>query len=186
MASCWTHICAKSNAMHSSKSIWAHLCDSFIKMQESDGAHTGGFIGVPVFTTGDLEYFADHHQLPRWNARNPCSLCTVSQNRVVAWEDIRGCQDDTWVLPRQHQCPLFRRLLSPKAICPDYMHSKHLGTDQRFLGSVAWLFLFHLADRSQSLDDRLFSLVHAMKDTLSYIVSVLVPFSEIPFREINF
>ena len=57
MASCWTHITAKGPTMHTSKSIVSILGKSFLEMQHEAGARSGDFVGIPVLTSCDLEYF---------------------------------------------------------------------------------------------------------------------------------
>ena len=163
MASCWTHIAAKGSTMHTSKSIFSILVKSFLDMQHEEGARSGGFIGLPVFTSGDLEYFNEFHQLPRWNANHPCPLCSVHKIKLMDWNSSQEVKPDLWRVPRNHNCPLFRMLMSPQAVSPDWMHSKLLGIDQRFLSSVCWLLIFQLGDPNASLDDRLFRLLHEMK-----------------------
>ena len=124
---------------------------------------SGDFVGIPVLTSCDLEYFNEFHQLPRWNANHPCSLCSVHKSKLLDWKSAEEVQPDLWRLPRSHNCPLFRMLMSPQAVSPDWMHSKLLGIDQRFLSSVCWLLIFQLADSRVSLDARLFQLLHEMK-----------------------
>eukprot|EP00435_Cladocopium_sp_Y103_P030991 s2334_g7.t2 len=149
--------------MHTSKSIFSILAKSFLEMQREAGARSGGFIGLPVFTSGDLEYFNELHQLPRWNANHPCSLCSVHKSKLMDWKSALDVKPDLWHLPRTHNCPWFRMLMSPQAVSPDWMHLKLLGIDQRFLSSVCWLLIFELVDQRASLDDRLFRLLHEMK-----------------------
>ena len=163
MASCWTHIAVKGSTMHTSKSIFSILAKSFLEMQHEAGARSGGFFGLPVFTSGDLEYFNEFHQLPRWNANHPCSLCSVHKSKLMDWNSAQEVRPDEWRLPRSHTCPLFRMLMSPQAVSPDWMHSKLLGIDQRFLSSVCWLLIFEVGDLHASLDARLFQLLHEMK-----------------------
>ena len=158
MAAIWTFCMAKTRAMDTSKSLWNMLCQSFSEMLRREGASTGGFFGIVVFTTGDLEYFNSFHQLPHWTANRPCSLCSIDKADLGNWKNTQPTKPDDWQLPRSHPCPLFRELLSPCSVCPDMMHSKHLGKDLRFLGSVTWLLIFEKGNVALSISDRLFHL----------------------------
>lgn len=72
-------------------------------------------------------------------------------------------------------------LMSPQAVSPDWMQSKLLGIDQRFLSSVCWLLIFQLADPHVSLDAPLFQLLHEMK-TCWQSESIDYAFNNLTFR----
>ena len=164
MAAIWTFCMAKTRAMDTSKAVWNILCESFAEMMRRQGSSTGGFFGGVVFTTGDLEYYNSFHQLPHWTANRPCSLCEIQKEHLGNYKNIQPTRADEWRLPRSHPCPLFRELLSPCSVCPDIMHSKHLGTDLRFLGSVTWLLIFQKANLQLRIPDRIFQLVKELKE----------------------
>ena len=165
MCAVWSHVAAKAPSMNTSKSVFSILSNSFLRMQQAAGQDTGGFFGVPVFLEGDLEYYNEWLRLPRWNSANPCSLCSLHKKDIKNWNSVGDVLPDPWLVPRNTPCPLFRKLISPAGVCVDWMHSKHLGIDQRFLGSVTWLFIFVLSNQATTLDSRLFQLVHELKDT---------------------
>lgn len=163
LAAVWTHMITKGASMNTVNSVWAALSKDFLSMQTTDGATTGGFVGVLIFSTGDLEYFNQFHECAHWRSNFPCSLCSVHKDKLSDWKSVGDLSADTWSsLPRSHPCPLFRSLLSPSAICPDWMHSKHLGVDQRFLGSVVWMLVFKLSPPSSTVDASMSRLLHEM------------------------
>lgn len=145
---------AKTRAMDTSKAVWNILSQSFAEMMRREGSSTGGFFGVVVFTTRDLEYYNSFHQLPHWTANRPCSLCQIHKEHLGNYKNFQPTR-------------LFRELLSPCSVCPDMMHSKHLGTDLRFLGSVTWLLIFQKANLQLTIPDRIFQLVKDLKETWS-------------------
>jgi len=82
------------------------------------------------------------------------------------FREVSKLAADPWTTPRPSQAfPLFRTLMSPTAMAPDYMHSKHLGIDTRFLGSVCWLIIFKLMDQRLPLDERLANLLLQMQES---------------------
>ena len=160
----WSHLLVASNSFNTSNSFWKCVAKSFQYMFDEGGQDTGGYFGVVVFTTGDLEYFNTFHGQPRWNALRPCSLCSIELHRIKDFKQVRDINADPWTsLPRRQSCPLFESLLSPTCISPDLMHTKHLGTDQRLLGSVAWVLIMQVMDQG-SVEDRLFVLLQELKD----------------------
>ena len=155
--------------------------------------------GCLLFTTGDLEYYNNFLGQARWNANFPCPHCNVHLSNVENFRSVTDVSVDRWdSLPRQGQsCPLFHSLLTPLAICPDWMHTKHLGTDQGLLGSVAWVLLFEV-DTEGPLELRLLNLLEELKETqfqhnnylpflflsfhifLYYLFGMKMPFSFLP------
>lgn len=168
MAAIWSHITVKKNIMNTANSIFSAIAKSFLQMQNEDGKDSGGFFGVPVFSTGDLEYFNEYQGCPRWNANFPCSFCNIPKEALIDWKRVPDMNPDPWNLPRQHPSSLFRTLMSPLSIAPDWMHSKHLGIDQRFLASVIWMIL-HMEPQQTTLDERLDLLLHDMRDAWSQV-----------------
>ena len=164
VAAIWCHMCSKVGLV-TSRSVWRAISDSFTAMMEEKGASTGGYFGVPIFSTGDLEYFNAWQQLPRWNSANPCGLCEVQQAMVRNFKQcpVQEAPVDLWHTPRQAPCPLYRSVMSPSSVCPDLMHSKHLGVDQRFLGSVCYVIITEIITHVPKFEDRLAILLRELK-----------------------
>ena len=140
--------------------IWKQICDSFDGMLASAARHRSYF-AVPVFCTGDLEWYNLTHGLPRWNSLRPCGLCGVKRKDMFQFLRVDNIEEDDWDIPRQHRCRLLIRTLSPKAVAPDVMHTKHLGVDQRICGSVIWLLVAELLPGS--FDDNRATLLAQMR-----------------------
>lgn len=160
----WSHICVSTPHFSTCKSFWRVVEKSFNLMLTNSGS-TGGFFGCLLFTCGDLEYLNSFHGQVRWNSSFPCALCNIPLEKVSNYQSVADLPADPWEpLPRPgEQFPLFQSLLSQMSICPDYMHSKHLGTDQRLAASVAWIVIFRLENEGP-LEQRLFNLLEEMKD----------------------
>jgi hypothetical protein len=173
IAAIWTLACSKGTNFNTSRSLWRLVATDFDNMLWGGNEETGGYFPVVVFTTGDLEYYNEWHACPRWNANSPCSLCSVAKASLREFSAVADIPADTWQVPHEHPCPLFHRLLSPAAICPDYMHSKHLGVDLWLLGSVAWLLLFQVL--TGDMPSRLEQLLHQLK-ALSRVLFVSLCF----------
>ena len=163
MTAVWASACSKASGAYTSKAIFRILANAWQVLLESRGRSTGGFFPVVVFTTGDLEYYADYHQVARWNSNKPCCLCNVAKENIGNLKAVDQVEIDMWRTPRDHPCPLFRALCSPACITPDYMHSKHLGVDLRLLGSVLWIILFEFHD-PRPLEDKLHGLLQEMQE----------------------
>ncbi len=152
----WTTMKAQGRIGCSVKSILRIVSSFFEDLLAEEGRYSNGFFPVLCFRAGDIEYFNQWHLQPRWNSTHPCPLCSVTQNRLADLSSVQKLTADPWPDQRPHQeCPLFRNVMSEKGISPDYMHSKHLGVDCRFLGSVCWLILFQLMEQRIPLDERL-------------------------------
>lgn len=161
----WTTMKAQGRIGCSVKSIFRIVSSFFEDLLAEEGRFSNGYFPVLCFSTGDIEYFNQWHLQPRWNATLPCPLCSVHQKRLADFSTVQKMAPEPWRDQRPHQqCPLFRNVMSQKAISPDYMHSKHLGIDGRFLGSVCWLIIFQLMDQQMPLDHRLGQLLFQIKD----------------------
>ena len=165
IGSVWTHICVSTAHFNTCNAFWRVVEKSFNLMMTNNGESTGGYFGCLLFTCGDLEYLNTFQGQVRRNSAFPCALCDISLEQVSNFQSVTDLAADPWEpLPRHDQrCPLFHRALSPMSICPAYLHSKHLGTDQRLLGSVAWMLIFDLQKEGQ-LEQRLFQLSEEMKE----------------------
>lgn len=163
MSALWTSAIAKGKACNTVSTLFRIVSENFQKLLDLQGQGTSGYFPVVVFTTGDLEYFSDFHAVPRWNSNYPCALCGVRKEVMGDYKQIPHLQADPWRLPRGQtlQCPLFKEVMSTQGICPDLMHSKHLGTDLRLLGSVVWILIFELMTET-TLEDRMASLLHSL------------------------
>lgn len=161
MAAVWTSAISKGAAFNTVNSLLRILSDNFAKLAHDGGEASNEYFPLVVFTTGDLEYFADFHAVPRWNSNFPCALCGVRKEALGNYKRVSQLDADTWHPPRPHTwpCPLFESLMSPQSICPDLMHSKHLGTDLRLIGSVVWVLIFDVMAVSP-LEERMASLLH--------------------------
>ena len=139
----WSHHIDKQRGANTVDRIWHIVCESFDRALAEAPRHEGLFM-VPVFCTGDLEWFNLAHGLPRWNSRNPCGCCPVSRQGMFNFKDVPAVRVDVWPDERRSSCHLFRRTLSPSGIIPDVMHTKHLGIDQRIAGSIVWMLIYQL------------------------------------------
>ena len=96
-----------------------------------------GYRGLAVCIKGDLDFILKGLDGPNYNSREPCSLCECNDT-TIPWMDQRSRA--AWRRhPRVWQSPsaLFAEdALHLGRICPDFMHSKHLGSDCYLLGSV--------------------------------------------------
>ena len=59
---------------------------------------------ILLFLTGDLEWFANSHDLPRWNANQPCGHCRVEKADLFKFKNVASPADDPWLLPRDSTC----------------------------------------------------------------------------------
>ena len=91
----------------------------------------GGWRGVVVMLKGDLDWYWKVLGVPR----DACGLCDANApgRTWSAWMSVENMQPK---LPTRH--PLFAQpsYLTLWQVCPDLMHSKHLGVDQYVAGSV--------------------------------------------------
>lgn len=169
MTAVWSHaFCKHQAAFQTNRAIFKIISQDFLSLMKQEGKHTSGYFGVPVFTTGDLEYFADHHQIARWNAASPCPFCPVQKDALGNTKGLLQIEPDAWQpLPRTSvKCPLFYESMSPVSITPDWMHTKHLGIDQRFLGSVLWILISLLRmQRGASMEESLADVFREMRAT---------------------
>ncbi|CAK9115759.1 unnamed protein product, partial [Durusdinium trenchii] len=163
LAAIWSHCAVKSETFNSSKSLLRIIADDFEQMFTDAGKDREGHFPVVLFTTGDLEYFNEWHQQPRWNSKFPCAFCGIPLGALGNWNYVQTLEPDRWQTPRPSKCPLFRTLMSHRGLCPDWMHTKHLGVDLRFLGSVCWL-LQTMIPNVPKLEDRLQILLSELKE----------------------
>ena len=162
----WNQLCSDSKNFRTISTIWTLVAKSFEQLLNGAIHHSEKF-PLLVFTTGDLEYFNVYHNLPRWNSLNPCHYCEITLKDLKRCRVVAPLPPDGWSTPGKtlwkNFCPLWKTL-SPYSVAVDWMHSKHLGLDQRMLGSVLWLLTFHIFKSRGSIEERLALLLHKFKE----------------------
>ena len=102
-----------------------------------------GYRGLATCVKGDLDFILKGLQGPNYNSRQPCALCNCNDS-TIPWTDQRSTA--TWranLRIYQSDSALFSENgLHFGRMCPDFMHSKHLGTDCYLLGSVFTIFAY--------------------------------------------
>ena len=108
-------------------------------------------------------YCAQEYGFPRWNVA--CGLCMADRSHSrMGFGEVRP-DKATWI-PTIHTAAgwlarfpdrniIFDYLsLSQHNVCPDYMHSKHMGVDMYFVASVLMLLVYHMlpGTAQQNLD----------------------------------
>ena len=165
ICSLWNQLTSDSKGFKSIYSIWLVVARNFERIMASASAiDNSEKFPVVVFSTGDLGYFNVYHNLPRWNSVQPCGLCEINKGNLKRCRVVSPLPPDGWSTARSSSCPLFRSMMSPLSVAVDWMHSKHLGLDQRFLGSVLWLFIYHIYKTRGSVEQRLALLLHNLKE----------------------
>jgi len=93
--------------------------------------------------------------LPWYTSKSPCALCACNASDVP-WTDFKAGalwltrQQVTWAaaMPRRHELFMAPFSCGIASFFPDVMHTKHMGTDAWFYGSVLWLLCFELLPNS--------------------------------------
>lgn len=112
----------------------------------------GGYRFILFALTGDLDYFRNILGCPNWSLKSgPCIYCKCTANGPLTWTDFRQVapwkgvlwsRDEWQAWPQRSKCSL---LTLPGASCwtiaYDWLHSKHLGSDQYMFGSVLSLLV---------------------------------------------
>ena len=167
ICSLWNQLQSDSKNFRTISTIWTLVAKSFEKLLNGAIHHSEKF-PLLVFTSGDLEYFNVYHNLPRWNSLKPCHYCEITSKdwkrcRVVAPLPPDGWSTGGKGATARKFCPLWKTL-SPYSVAVDWMHSKHLGLDQRMLGSVLWLITFHIFKDRGAIEERLALLLFKFKE----------------------
>lgn len=127
-----------------------------------------GYFGVLWCLKGDLDYFASTLELQRYSSLCPCCFCEANsadlpwtdfRPDVAPWLDRVWTAAD-WLAQHPNRSPLFNVVGSSiLTVHPDYMHCKHLGTDQQTFGSVLWLLCYEFAGEPEKLLEEAFALI---------------------------
>ena len=135
----------------------------------------GGFYGVVWTLRGDLDYYAKSLGLNMWNTSHPCVLCpaNVTPGDSMAWSCFRPEAqwiDATWGneawrqdRPEHHQV-FDLPGVGITSVAADWLHTKHLGVDQYFFGSMLHLLVFSILPGSP--DDNMQAVWGAMQQFL--------------------
>ena len=116
----------------------------------------GGYFGVLLQLSGDLDYFTKWLGLPQSTTHSkPCALCRAQYSGANSWLDNRPGSPwqqtvltandwQTWWTTR---CSLFQLPgMSAMSVALDLMHNLYLGWLQYFFGSVFWLLCYECLD----------------------------------------
>ena len=116
----------------------------------------GGYFGVLLQLSGDLDYFTKWLGLPQSTTHTkPCPLCRAQYSGTNSWLDNRPGSPwqqtlltandwQTWWTTR---CSLFQLPgMSAMSVALDLMHNLYLGWLQYFFGSVFWLLCYDCLD----------------------------------------
>ena len=115
-----------------------------------------GFYGVLWSVQGDLDWYAKTLGMAHWRHHKPCWLChCVNEETELKWNNLEP--DAPWKRHPRHMedfvasFPRARYIMevpgmSLARLSPDWMHVKHLGIDQRALGSILHLLVFQLSN----------------------------------------
>ena len=107
---------------------------------------------------GDLEWFSLGLHLEHSGSLTPCCLCQANCS-THPWTDHRPdavwmetiWSSESWRAIDRARNPMFGVPgVSITVIAPDLLHTKHLGTDAYFLGSVLVMLTHHLLPGSRS------------------------------------
>ena len=157
----WAHLVSKANACHTPAAFWRRLAWSLRALQCGVWPSTNskgqplhdpragqpladGHCGILICIQADLAFHPSWLGLPAHNSLEPCQLCGVHRNNLLARPFPRLFTADEWqACFAAKRSPLFSEVpgLSGLAVQPDLMHTKHLGTDQYLLGSTLELLL---------------------------------------------
>ena len=113
------------------------------------------FFGVVWILRGDLEHFNLELNLPNPNSNAPCALCPANTTDRPMHEYRTGRM--RWMADIYSRARFFATRWCTHAIFhdvhggiysatvfPDWLHTKHLGTDAYFYGSVLWMLVYML------------------------------------------
>jgi hypothetical protein len=139
----WPHLDAEGNRIHGPN---AHRAGDYL---------ADGFFGVLYVLRGDLEWAWERLKLCNYRAvaAGPCCFCPCN-GHDLPWSDFRITAPRAEWMNRVHtalewhashveKIPIFSLPgLSVLTFYGDLMHTKHLGTDAWFFGSVLWMLTY--------------------------------------------
>ena len=135
-----------------------------IRSEKAGTPLAGGWYATVWLVKGDLEYFAHALKLESISGRNPCIKCRCNISDTP-WTDFHPVnaswltkiwQAREWrVAHPDIPCILSLPGISIDAISPDWMHTKHLGTDAYLYASVLMLLVHRISPlrRDQAMED---------------------------------
>jgi hypothetical protein len=152
--------------LHARKRVWKRLKWSFTALyygtwpQKDDlGRHlgtgtrtlAGGYRAIHYLLNGDLDYLAKSLKLPYCFGTEMCCWCPANLTNIPWWDLKPGAEWSkqlyTAFTVLAGVCAIFEVPgVSLMTVAPDWMHNKHLGTDQYFYGSVLWLLVYVILD----------------------------------------
>ena len=118
-----------------------------------------GYYGELWVLQGDLDFYLKVFGLENYNsAVAPCIFCPCNLT-TLNWRDFRLTAafvdhiytKASWLASHPDHIVLFDHV-SILAVAADWMHNKHLGTDQYFYGSVLWLLVYNILDQSRTAE----------------------------------
>lgn len=110
-----------------------------------------GFFAVLMCVKGDLDYYGKVLKLPWYSSLSPCAFCPCNTT-TMPWNDFGASaawrsnvwNNVTWAAarPARHQLFLGEFSCGILSVCADLLHTKHLGTDAWFYGSVLHMLCY--------------------------------------------
>ena len=133
------------------------------ELAHGTGDLADGYFAVLWVIESDLDFLAVFWDFPRHTAAMPCAFCPcTNRHGGIPWYDFSLAPPAPWMTQfRDVQYMLDNHDLFPNAmytipgvtpmtVCIDWMHTKYLGTDQYFLGSVLWVLCNLLMDEGHN------------------------------------
>ena len=127
-----------------------------VDFERAGKALAGGFRAVLFVIMGDHDYYSVCLGLQHHASGRPCSWCPANNvsgdpmNWAEFRPDVRQWSSELWTPgdwleahPARHVLFLLTRA-SILHVYPDWMHSKHMGTDAYLYASVLWLLVYRM------------------------------------------
>jgi len=154
----WGHLLVDKTNVNTKKHVLKKLHWSFMALLEGTwptrdengrrlhnvptGPLAEGWYCVPVLTSGDLDWYSKWLGLPHVSTNHPCLGCPCSKQQIMdfstnaEWLDLMWTAE-AWLLANPLRSWLFRLPgMSTVNVVRDYMHNKHIGTDQCMYASA--------------------------------------------------
>ena len=116
-----------------------------------------GYYALLWMLKGDLDYMHDVVKVEHFGSRSPCFCCRANTSTIpwaahqrdASWTRQLWAMFD-WLLHHADACILLRTLpgVGGHSLWPDFMHNKHLGSDQRLYGSVLYMLCYTILGSS--------------------------------------